>query len=48
MQMRENLAKVLELDIEDISIKAKTNEKLDAVGEMKAIEANSVVLMIKK
>lgn len=48
MQMRENLAKVLELDIEDISIKAKTNEKLDAVGEMKAIEANSVVLMFKK
>ncbi|MCQ2789650.1 MAG: 2-C-methyl-D-erythritol 2,4-cyclodiphosphate synthase [bacterium] len=48
MQMRENLAKVLELDIEDISIKAKTNEKLDAVGELKAIEANSVVLMVKK
>ena len=42
-KMKENLAKILELDIDDISIKAKTKENLDAVGEKKAIEANAVV-----
>lgn len=42
-KMKENLAKMLELDIDDISIKAKTKENLDAVGEKKAIEANAVV-----
>ncbi len=44
-EMKENLAKTLELDIEDISIKAKTKEHLDAVGEKKAIEANAVVMV---
>lgn len=42
-QIRNNLSKVLET--EDISVKAKTKEHLDAVGEMKAIEANAVVLL---
>ena len=44
-KMKENLAKILELDIDDISIKAKTKENLDAVGEKKAIEANAVVMV---
>lgn len=42
-EMKNVLASALELDIEDISIKAKTKEHLDAVGEKKAIEANAVV-----
>ena len=46
-QMKENLAKVLELEIEDISIKAKTKEHLDAVGEKLAIEAQAIVLLYK-
>ena len=46
--MKEKLASVLELDIEDISIKAKTKEHLDAVGEKRAIEAQAVVLVCKK
>ena len=44
-QMKEKLATVLELDTGDISIKAKTKEHLDAVGEEKAIEANAVVMV---
>jgi len=45
--MKEKLASVLELNTEDISIKAKTKEHLDAVGEKKAIEAQAVVLVYK-
>ena len=44
-KMKEILAKELNLALEDISIKAKTKEKLDAVGESKAIEANAVVIL---
>lgn len=46
-KMKDILAKVLDLDIENISIKAKTKEKLDAVGEKLAIEANAAVLLEK-
>lgn len=42
-QIRNNLSKILET--EDISVKAKTNEYFDAVGEMKAIEANAIILL---
>lgn len=42
-EMKRVLASTLEIDIEDISIKAKTKEHLDAVGEKRAIEANAVV-----
>ena len=45
--MKEKIASVLEMDINDISIKAKTKEHLDAVGEKKAIEAQTVVLVYK-
>ena len=47
-KMKEVLANLLEIDRNDISIKAKTKEKLDAVGENLAIEANASVLLIKK
>ena len=45
-KMKEALAKLLALSVNDISIKAKTKEKLDAVGESKAIESNAVVLLV--
>lgn len=44
-KMKEALANLLGLEPTDISIKAKTKEKLDAVGECKAIEANAVVML---
>ena len=46
-QMKEKLSSVLDFDINDISIKAKTKEHLDAVGENKAIEAQAVVSVYK-
>lgn len=47
-EMRNVLAKVLKIDESQLSIKAKTNEKVDAVGEGRAIEANAVVMLTKK
>ena len=47
-EMKKVLAKSLKIEADLISIKAKTNEKMDAVGELKAIESNAVVLLIKK
>ena len=46
--MQKELAKHLGIDVNLISIKAKTNEQMDAVGEKKAIEANAVVMLRKK
>lgn len=47
-KMRETLDKVLKIGPHNISIKAKTNEKMDAVGEKLAIEAHAVVLLRKR
>lgn len=46
-KMKEVISNVLNLNPTEVSIKAKTKEKLDAVGESLAIEANSVVLLKK-
>ena len=46
-EMKKVLSSVLELDIEDVSIKAKTKEHLDAVGEKRAIEAQAVIIVYK-
>lgn len=46
-KMKMLLANVLGLDDTDISIKAKTKECLDAVGEGLAIEAQAVVILEK-
>ncbi|WP_300757102.1 2-C-methyl-D-erythritol 2,4-cyclodiphosphate synthase [uncultured Brachyspira sp.] len=45
--MRENLSKLLSTDIENISIKAKTNEKMDSVGRGEAIAVHCVCLLEK-
>jgi len=46
-KMKEILAHILGISPTDLSIKAKTKEKLDAVGQKLAIEANAVVLLGK-
>ena len=46
-KMKEVLCKILNLKPEELSIKAKTKEKLDAVGQKLAIESNAVVLLGK-
>jgi len=43
--MRQQLAGVLEIDVESVSVKAKTNEGLDAVGRGEAMAAHAVVLI---
>lgn len=46
-KMKSALAKILGVLPNNISIKAKTKENLDAVGQKLAIEANAVVLLVK-
>lgn len=43
--MRENIANTLNISLNDVSIKAKTNEGMDAAGKQEAIEAFAVVLI---
>lgn len=47
-KMKSALAQILEIKPNVISIKAKTKENLDAVGQKLAIEANAVVLLENK
>ena len=46
--MRENLARLLHVDITCVSVKAGTNEKLDALGKGEAVKAESIVLLKRK
>lgn len=45
--MRENLAKVMGIDISRISVKAKTNEKVGPEGRCEAISAQAIVLLLE-
>ncbi len=45
--MVKKLSEVMEIDENQLSIKAKTNEQMDAVGEKRAIEASAVVMLRK-
>ena len=46
--MKKTLCKVLNLDKEDLSIKATTTEKLGFVGEEKGVAAYATVLIQKE
>lgn len=43
--LRSSLARLLEVDLDRVSFKAKTGEKVDAVGREEAIQAQAVVLL---
>ena len=45
--MRKNIASDLELPVDSINIKGKTNEELGYLGRMEAIEAQAVVLLMQ-
>lgn len=45
-QIRLNLARLLEASPERVNIKGKTHERVDAVGEGRAIEAHAVVTLL--
>lgn len=47
LKMRENVAKLLKTDLENVSIKAMSFNKVGPIGEAKAIKASSIVLMKK-
>lgn len=47
-KMKEVLCKILDVKQEELSIKAKTKEKLDSVGQKLAIESNAVILLEKR
>lgn len=46
--MRDRLSKTLELESDRVSVKATTNEKLDATGREEGISAYAVVLLTKR
>lgn len=46
--IKQKLAEVMGINVDQISVKAKTKEKLDAVGEKLAIETNAIVMLYKR
>ena len=46
-RIRRNLAALLEVAIENVNVKGKTHEKVDAVGEGRAIEVHAVLVLMK-
>lgn len=47
-EMRARLANALETDTNNVSVKAKTGERVDAVGESRAVMAQAVVMLKKQ
>jgi len=43
--MRENLARLLGVPIERVNVKGRTGERVDAVGEGRAVDAHAVLLL---
>lgn len=46
-KMRERIAAVLALEVEQVNVKAKTAEKMGPVGQQQAMEARAVALLYK-
>lgn len=46
-QMKNNIASVLEIEADDVSVKATTNEKLGFIGREEGVVAYAVVLLVK-
>ena len=45
IEMRNNIANILETSIDNVSVKAGTNEGLDALGRGEAVKAEVIVLL---
>lgn len=48
INIRKSLAEILNIDVDKISVKAKTSEGVDAVGERLAVRTDCVVLLKKQ
>lgn len=46
-KMRNNIARAAGVTLDDVSVKATTNEKLDSVGRGEAIAAQAVALLLR-
>ena len=46
--MRSNIAAALDIEIDQVSVKAKTGEQIDAIGESRAVRAQAVVLLSRE
>lgn len=46
--MRQNLADLLQVPLDAVNVKGKTHEKVDAVGEGRAVEVHAVVLLSRR
>lgn len=46
--MRESIANVLSTDIFNVNVKATTNEKMGYLGRQEGVQAQAVVLLLKK
>ena len=46
--MRANLADAMGIDIDRVSVKAKTGEEVDSVGERLAVKAQAIVLVARE
>ena len=47
LQMRKNIADILSVDIDQISVKATTTDKLGAIGRGEGIASSAIVLLKK-
>ena len=47
-QMRQNIARHLSMSAQLINVKGKSHERVDAVGEGRAVEAHAVALVVKR
>jgi len=45
--MRANIAGLLGIDVAAVNVKGKSHERVDAVGEGRAVEAHVVVLLTR-
>lgn len=48
LKMRENISKALDTDVDNVSVKATTEEKLGFTGEGLGISAHAVCILVKK
>ena len=48
LEMRSNIADLLNTDMKNVSVKAGTNEGLDALGRCEAVKAEVIVLLKEK
>lgn len=44
--IRQNIADLLHTDVDNVNVKAKTHEKVDAIGENRAVSVHTVALLV--